>query len=94
MNNPKKELEKSSKIIEEKNVNEFLNSIQDKTGCVNGLDSNIIYNLLEKCREDYKNEVKETEKKLKKVDNEAKLNYEDLIKITKELRRRLTKGII
>ena len=61
--NPKEELEKSSKIIKEKNVNEFLNSIQDKTGFVDRLDSNVIYNLLEKCREDYPKEVEETEKK-------------------------------
>lgn len=64
MNN-KKEAKKSFKIIEEKNVNEFLNLIQDKTGFADGLDSNIIYNLLEKCREDYPKEVKETEKKIK-----------------------------
>ena len=87
----KEELEKSFKIIEEKNINEFLNSIQDKTGFVDKLDSNIIYNLLEKCREDYPKEVKETGKKLNKIDKEAKLNYEDLIKITKEFKEKINK---
>ena len=30
-------------------------------------------------------------KKIKKVDNEAKLNYEDLIKITKEFKEKIKK---
>ena len=58
----KEKLEKASKIIKEKNINEFINSIKDKRGIVDRTDANILYNLLNEYRADYKKEVEKTEK--------------------------------
>lgn len=91
MTKAKEQLEKASKIIEEKNIDGFLNLITDKNGLVDGLDLNTLYTLLEKYRAEYKKEVEKTEKKINKADKEVKLNYEELIKITTELKEDIDK---
>ena len=91
MTKAKEQLEKASKIIEEKNIDGFLNLITDKNGLVDGLDLNTLYTLLEKYRAEYKKEVEKTEKKINKADKEVKLNYEELIKITTEFQEDINK---
>lgn len=82
----KKDYETFQEIIQDKNIDGFLNLIKSKDGKADGLHTNAFYSLLIAFKEDYPKEVKQIEKEFTEADKEANIDYADLIQIASKFK--------